>query len=253
MDFLEENELDLDLPNITEINRDLFFDQTHQKEEFDVDEFLINNNFQYMPLDTLIQDLGGLSRELEHALPEKIASKYDDYLNLCKPYTDEDSQSLMEIQRTRTDLNKFITQLNRLTHKDLSRTQTTINETVAYLHRLDSMIQQLKNHSQLPHLIQLAKEMSTSLHSMCGTDSIHPVLVTKLTEQLYRLIQRIRQLFDTLSDLNSPFLKHQRNGYQGLLQEFQISLKLLTARCLEDPTGNEKLSKILISIVNSSR
>ncbi|GAV52192.1 hypothetical protein ZYGR_0AG01830 [Zygosaccharomyces rouxii] len=253
MDFLEEDELDLDLPTITEINRDLFIDQTHQEKEFDVDEFLINNNFQYVPLDSLIHDLSGLSKELEHALPEKIAGKYNDYLKFCKPYTDEDSQSILEIRRTKTDLNKFITQLNQLTHKGLSRTQGAIDETVAYLRKLDSMIQQLQNHSELPPLIQLAKEMSTCLHAMCGTDPIDPVLITELTAQLHKLMQRIRQLFDTLSGLNSPFLKHQRNGYQGLLQEFQISLKLLTARCLEDPNGNQKLSRILISILNSSR
>lgn len=253
MDFLEEDEIDLDLPTISEINRDLFVDQTHQEKEFDVDNFLINNNFQYVPLDSLIHDLSGLSKELEHGLPDKIAGKYDDYLKFCQPYTDEDSQSILEIRKTKTDLNRFITQLDQLTHNEFLRTQSTIDETISYLRKLNSMIRQLQNHSQLPQLIQLAKEMSTCLHAMCGTDPMHPVLITELTAQLHNLMRRIRHLFDTLSDLNSPFLKHQRNEYQGLLQEFQISLKLLTARCLEDPNGNQKLSKVLVFILNSSQ
>lgn len=253
MDFLQEDEIDLDLPTIAEINRDLFLDQTHQEEQFNVDEFLMNNNFQYVPLDSLINDLSTLSRELDQILPEKIASKYQDYLKFCKPYMDEDTEGVLEIQRTKADLNKFIVQLDQLTHKDLSRTQSNIDETVAYLHKLDYMTRQLQNHSQLPQSIQLARHMTTSLHNMCGTDALDPLLTTQLTMQLHSLIQRIRQLFDTLSDLNSPFLKHQRNEYQGLLQEFQISLKLLTARCLEDPIGNQKLSRQLVSILNSSR
>lgn len=249
MDFLSEDDLNLDLPTIAEVSRDVFFEETGKEQEFNVDEFLMKHNFQYMPLDTLIYELTGLSKELGLALPEKVAEKYDDYLKFCKPYMEEDSESILELRRTKTDLSRFISNLDQLAHKDITRTQNTVDETVSYLRRLDQMTRQLQNHSKLPELIQLAKEMSTTLHAMCGTEVLDPVLSTELTHQLHCLVEQIRKLFSTLSNLNSPFLKHQRNEYHGLLQEFQISIKLLTARCLEDPQKNKKLAYELVSIL----
>lgn len=253
MDLLNDDDMNLDLPTIPEVSRDVFFEETDKEQEFDVDKFLMKHNFQYMPLDSLIHDLADLSKKLDLALPEKVAGKYDDYLEFCSPYTDEDSESIMELQRTKTDLSRFISKLDQLTHMELARTRSTVDDTISYLRKLDEMTHQLRNHSKLPELIQLAKRMSTSLHSMCGVEMSDTVLIIKLTRQLHGLVEQISQIFSTLSNLNSPFLKHQRNEYHGLLQEFQISLKLLTAKCLEDPERNRSLAEVLVSILPNSR
>lgn len=258
MDFLDENELDLELPTVSEVNRELFSNEVDKcndssdLEAFDVDEFLIKNNFQYMPLDSLIKDLSGVSQDMVQVLLEKVTTRYDDYLKFCQPYLESNNENMQQLQQTKADLNKFMGQLDQLIHKDVARTQEVINDTVDYLRKLDDMSRQLQNHSRIPDLISLAKQLSKTLHAMCGSDPLEQLLCTELTKQLHIFVIRIRELLEELSSLDSPYVHHLRNEYHGLLQEYQISLKILTEKCLEDAAHHEKLSHALVSILSKN-
>lgn len=250
----DEDDLDLELPNVREINRELFINERENLkndiDSFDVDDFLLRNNFNFMPLDSLIVDLSKLSQDMVQVLLEKVTSKYDDYLRFCEPYLENNNESVMEIRSTIGDVNKFAKQLENLTNNDISRTQEVITDTVDYLRKLDEMSHQLQNHSRIPEMIALAKQLSKTLHAMCGGDPLEQKLCTELTNQLHSLVRKIRLLLEDLATIDSPFVHHLRNEYHGLLQEFQISLKILTEKCLEDSKHYDQLSKALISILS---
>lgn len=249
----DEEELNLELPTVNEVNRDLFTGEVdklnNNVDAFDVDEFLLRNNCNFIPLDSLIGDLSKLSNDMVHILLEKVTSKYNDYLNFCEPYLDGNSDGVLELKESMTHLSRFIKQLEQLTKNDLSKTQEVISDTVDYLRKLDEMSYQLRNHLRIPEMITLAKQYSKKLHAMSGTDPLEEQLCTELTDQLYTLLQRIRSQLDDLSSMDSTYVHHLRNEYHGLLQESQISLKILTGRCLEDKENYEQLSKVLISIL----
>ena len=105
MDFLNDDELDLDLPVTAEISKELFATEIEKYREsetngtdvdsFDVDRFLVQKNFHYLPLDSLIRDLSGLSQKMVQTLLEQIRSNYDDYLTFSNTYTDEENETLI--------------------------------------------------------------------------------------------------------------------------------------------------------------
>lgn len=249
----EDEELDLKLPTVNEVNRDLFTTEVEQLnndvDAFDVDEFLLRNNCNFMPLDLLIGDLSKVSNDMVHVLLEKVTSKYSEYLKFCEPYLDDNNESVLELQESMRHLSRFTKQLEHLTNEDLSKTREVITDTVDYLRKLDEMSSQLRSHLQISELIAIAKQYSKNLHAMCGTDPLEEQLCTELTKQLYDLLQQIRSQLGELSTIDSSYVHHLRNEYHGLLQESQISLKVLTGRCFEDQETYEQLSKTLVSIL----
>lgn len=251
----EDEELNLELPTVNEVTRELFTAEVDRLNKnvdaFDVDEFLLRNNCNFTPLDSLIGDLSRLSNEMVQVLLEKVTSKYNDYLEFCEPYLEGNSEGVLELQESMTHLSRFIKQLEQLTKNDLSKTQEVISDTLDYLRKLDEMSGHLQSHLRIPEMISLAKQYSKKLHAMCGTDPLEEQLCTELTCQLHSLLQSIRSQLDELSSMDSTYVHHLRNEYHGLLQESQISLKILTGRCLEDEerANYVQLSKALISIL----
>ncbi|CCD25877.2 Golgi transport complex subunit COG2 NDAI_0G01010 [Naumovozyma dairenensis CBS 421] len=259
MDFLKDEDLTLDLPNVTEISRDLFEDESEklielQKEDpnktFDVDEFLIKNNFHYVPLDTLIRDLSSLSEEVIDALFGQVNADYDEYLKFCQIYSKDEAENetILDLQQTRLELKNFISHLEQLTSRDIARTQEVVSDTLEYLERLDHIQILLNNHSNILEIITLGKQLSKTLHGVCGIEPLEESISVELTRQLFILVTRARELLETLTSLNSPYVHHLRNEFQGLVQEFQISLKILTNKCLENPSECPELSKLLVEI-----
>ncbi|QLQ82463.1 hypothetical protein HG537_0H02250 [Torulaspora globosa] len=255
MNLSDEDELNLELPRITEVNRDLFSSEVEKLdsdiETFDVSEFLIRNNCNFMPLDLLIGDLSRLSQDMVEVLLEKVTTKYNDYLEFCEPYVNEKNQNVVELQETMADLKGFGKRLEQLSCRDLARTQEVIGDTVDYLCKLDEMTRQLENHLQIPEMISLAGQISKRLHAMCGTEPLEQQLCTELTIQLGSLIQKIRSQLEELSGLDSSYVHHLRNEYHGLLQGSQISLKILTDKCLEDVHNYQPLAKALLSLLST--
>ncbi|QLL32056.1 hypothetical protein HG536_0C02250 [Torulaspora globosa] len=255
MHLSDEDELNLELPRITEVNRDLFSSEVEKLDDdieaFDVDEFLLRNNCNFMPLDFLIGDLSKLSQDMVEVLLEKVTTKYNDYLDFCEPYMNEKNQNVVELQETMADLKGFRMRLEQLSCRDLARTQEVISDAVDYLRKLDEMSRQLQSHLQIPEMIYLAGQISKSLHAMCGTEPLEQQLCTELTTQLGSLIHKIRSQLEELSALDSSYVHHLRNEYHGLLQGAQISLKILTDKCLEDVHNYEPLARTLLSLLSA--
>ncbi|GAX68431.1 conserved oligomeric golgi complex subunit 2 [Saccharomyces cerevisiae] len=262
MDFLNDDELDLDLPVTAEISKELFATEIEKYREsetngtdvdnFDVDRFLVQKNFHYLPLDSLIRDLSGLSQKMVQTLLEQIRSNYDDYLTFSNTYTDEENETLINLEKTQSDLQKFMTQLDHLIKDDISNTQEIIKDILEYLKKLDEIYGSLRNHSQLTEALSLGKRLSKSLHEMCGIEPLEEEICSGLIEQLYKLITASRRILESCADSNSPYIHHLRNDYQDLLQEFQISLKILTEKCLENPSSLQNLSLTLVSIIKTA-
>ena len=250
------NDTELELPTVTEVNRDLFAEEAENfcldTSSFDVDKFLTKNNFHYVPLDSLIRDVSILSQEIVQALMSKATERYSDYLKFCEAYTGNDNDSVLELQRTRGDLYHFMTRLEQLTANDIPRTKEVMTDTIEYLQKIDDLGKLLTNHVQLSEQIALAKQLSNSLHIMCGSEVIEEQICTELTQQLNLLVISSHDLLCTLSSLSSPYVRHLRNEYQGLIQTFQIALKLLTEKCLEEPDKYRSLGQALMAVLAQS-
>ncbi|CAB4251872.1 similar to Saccharomyces cerevisiae YGR120C COG2 Essential component of the conserved oligomeric Golgi complex (Cog1p through Cog8p) [Maudiozyma barnettii] len=259
MDFLKEDEdINLDLPETTQINRDLFAKEISNidssvDEEFNVDKFLMENNFHYMELDPLLRDLSGLSSVIMSDLLEQVSSNYEHYLEFFNTYTSEDNEIQLQIRDIKNKLDTFMTGFDTLTKKDIAHYKEIISDTVEYLRKLDEIITQLRSHKELAQNIALSKELSKSLHVLCGVEEIDDILCADLVMQLYTLISKCETMLLSLEQLNSPYIHHLYNEYQGIIQEFQVSLKILTERCLGDPTAYPDLSKALVSFVNTTK
>ncbi|CCF57224.1 hypothetical protein KAFR_0C02310 [Kazachstania africana CBS 2517] len=257
MDFLSDEEMDLELPTTTDITRGLFGDQVDKlhgeakenEKGFNVDEFLMQNNFHYLPLDSLIRDLSNLSIEIVQALLGQVTDNYDNYLAFFSTYSKDENETLLELQKTRAELNSFMTHLGQLTKDDLSNTRETIEDSVEYLKNLDCISEQLNDHKRLADEISLSKKLSNTLHKMCAMEDIQEQLCGELIKKLFQIINSCRGLLTSLESLNSPFIHHIRNEYQGLVQEFQVSLKILTDLCLEDTKRYKYLNNVLISLL----
>ncbi|CAI4062501.1 hypothetical protein SKDZ_07G3630 [Saccharomyces kudriavzevii ZP591] len=259
MDLLNDDELGLDLPVTAEISKELFATEIEKYREsrsngadiagFDVDRFLIQKNFHYLPLDFLIRDLSSLSQKMVETLLEEIRNNYNDYLTFSSTYTDEENETLLNLERTQSDLQQFMTQLGHLIQDDITNTQEIIKDVLEYLKKLDEIYGSLRNHSHLTEALLLGKKLSISLHEMCGIEPLEEEICSGLIEQLYGLVTTSRRILESFVASNSPYTHHLRNDYQDLLQEFQISLKILTEKCLEDPSSFQNLSLTLVSMM----
>ncbi|EDO19238.1 hypothetical protein Kpol_1050p98 [Vanderwaltozyma polyspora DSM 70294] len=253
----DEEGMVFDLPTSAEVNRDLFAEEVENLkggyDDFDVDEFLMRNNFQYVQLDSLISDVSNLSREVVQALLSQVSDRYDDYMSFCKTFAGDDSETMMELQRTREDLHQFMSQLEQLASRDIPRTKEVVNDAIEYLQKIDEIVSLLKTHEDLKETLSVAKQLSDSLHHLCGNDDIDEKICNELTVRLHSLVHNSNKLLESLSTLDSPYVRHMRNEYHSLIQTFQIALKLLTARCLEDPKRYPLLSKTLIAILAETK
>lgn len=253
-----------DLPAVAEVSRDLFASEAENLSDFkvekdgsksemivpfDVDKFLMKNNFQYVPLDTLTRQLTSLSDEMMAVLLERVGENYDSYLEFCKVFQGgSNNETAFELQKLVPDLNSFTMSLKNLTQKDMPRTQETIQDTIDYLEKLEDIQVLLANHVALSEDIVTLKKLSKSLHSLCDTDPLEEELCVEITTRLFNVFNKIQSLLDSLKSIDSPFLHHMRNEFQGISQEFQISLKLLTERCLQHTAQYPQLSNLLTSI-----
>ena len=214
-----------------------------------MDEFLMKNNFNYIELDPLIRDMSGLSSVIMSDLLGQISKDYESYLEFFQTYTSDDNETILEFQKIKGSIESFKTNLESLTQKKIAGSKEVISDTVEYLKKLDEMSTQLDDHKTLTSNISLSKEISKTLHAMCGIDDPEELLCCELIKQLHALIQECESQLASLETLNSPYIHHFYNEYQGLIQEFQLSLKILTDRCLSDPTAYSSLSKTLISLL----
>lgn len=260
MDFLNDNEeFDLELPQTSELSLDLFSDnlekysiknRDNDEIEFNIDQFLMDHNFQYSSLDTLIRSISSLKDESLQNLLNTITKNYNDYINFFKTYDGNDSEILLELQRTKLDIENFTKDLNQLLKRDIPHTREKIVDICGYLKELDKISNVLMEHNLLTQKLSTGKKMSKTLHEMCGLDDLDEILCSDLIKNINDYIMTCNSLFIKFEDLHSPLLNHLYNDYQGLVQEFQVSLKIITDKCLSDITAYPKLSKILVSLIS---
>lgn len=263
MDFLNESDYDEhQLPQASELTSDLFNisidkystkDETGDKLKFDVDQFLMDNNFQYLPLDYLIRSVNGLSEDATQNLLDDITTNYEEYVKFFQVYNGNDNEALNNLQDTQNNINNFTQNLTQLIDKDIPKTQEEISDVVEYLKSLDNITQQLKDHELLLNLVQFTKQLSKTLHDMCRFEQWDDNLVCQILKEVNNNIQKCQSLLRQFNELNSPFINHINNEYQGLLQEFQISLKIFTETCLADTDKYPKISQELVSILRSNK
>ena len=255
MNFLNDgDQINLDLPETTAIDRNLFpKDVTDpsviSETEFDVDEFLMKNNFHYTQLDPLIRDMSSLSADIMSDLLEQVSSNYEHYLQFFKTYTSEDNEIMLQVQEIKNKLDTYMSGFETLTKNEINSSKEVIADTVEYLRKLDDISIQLATHEELAKDVVLSKELSKSLHSLCGIEEADELLCADLVKQLNELISKSENLLSSLESINSPYIHHYYNEYQGIIQEFQVSLKILTDKCLADPKAYPTLALSLVTLI----
>lgn len=263
MDLLSESDHEeYQLPQASELTSDLFTlsidkysikDEHDEKLKFNVDQFLMDNNFQYLPLDYLIRSVNGLSEEATQNLLNDITSNYEDYIKFFQIYNGNDNEALNNLQDTQNNINNFTQNLTRLIEKDIPKTQEDVNDVVEYLKSLDNLTNQLKDHESLLTVVQFTKQLTKTLHDMCAFQQWDDTLICEMLKEVSNNIHICQSLLGKFMDLSSPFMNHINNEYQGLLQEFQISLKIITETCLADVDAYPKTSKQLVHILKTSQ
>ena len=253
MNNSDSDHSDLELPKTGDVSRYLFTEEVENlpggsEDNFDIDSFLIKNNFHYLSLDKLIRDVTGLSDEILNALLGQMSSDYDYYLGFFKMYNSRDDEALVELQKTKVDIESFLSDLDQVTRENLLRVKETISDTVYYLKELDSMSSLLKNHEEISERLTIGKELSRTLHELCGIEQVEETLCSDLVPKLNTLVTECKQRLSKVESLNSPLAHHFRNEYQGLVQDFQISSKILVDKCLEKPEDYPDLSAAFVSL-----
>ncbi|CCE63048.1 hypothetical protein TPHA_0D04150 [Tetrapisispora phaffii CBS 4417] len=253
---------DFELPIAAEINRDLFSDEIevykNDIESFDVDKFLMKNNLQYIQLDSLIRSVDDLSRDVIQNLSAELINKYTDYTKFCLTYAIDgdklnNNESLAELEKTKTNLYEFISQLELLIAKDIPRTKEVISDTTSYLSKVNEIEQILVNHIRLNKTLARSKELSDALHHLCGSDVLDEPVILELMKQLNKLVLQTFAMLRELDDLDSPYIRHLRNDYQSLIQTFQISMKILVEKCISDPDNYTNLATELVLIMKQTQ
>ncbi|CCH60333.1 hypothetical protein TBLA_0C05360 [Henningerozyma blattae CBS 6284] len=225
----------------------------HLVDKFDVNEFLMRNNFEYTPLDSLIRDMDTLSGVIDSTLVEEVSENYGPYLEFCNTYSADDNEVLLELQRAKSDISNFKENLDKVTNKELARSKEVITDTLEYLHRLDEMGQLLENHTKLAESLSIATKLGKTLHLLCGIDELNQTVCNSLILQSYKQVKRSNELLVSLADISSLRMRDLRNEYNDMIQTFQISLKLLTDRCLNEPKKYRSLADTLLKTLGQMK
>ncbi|SCW02371.1 LAFE_0F04962g1_1 [Lachancea fermentati] len=244
MDVLDEN---WDFPLTKDVSRDLFSSYTDE-ECFDVDTFLLENKFQFVPLDSLTKELHTLTGKMDQALLEEMQDSYTDYMELCASYSEE-NDTKHELQLVQQDLIKFRAELKALTDENMATTKEVIIDTLEYLDGLNNLSRLLNDHTILHKSLGLAEELCHGLQTLCeDEEELESLLCCDLIKQLHTLIQQIYIALSRVGKISSPIVNQLRNEYLGVLQQFRACLCILSDRCNKDPTKYQEITQLLVAI-----
>ncbi|SCU80089.1 LADA_0B04984g1_1 [Lachancea dasiensis] len=246
MDNLDD---DWDLPVSKNISRELFATYA-ENEAFDVDNFLLENNFHYVPLDTLSKDLTLLTQEVDRALLDASSQSYDDFVKLCDQFSDN-AETRPELQNVRVDLRQFSSQLGNLSQVEMTNTKEIVADTVDYLKSLDKLSTLLQGTMALTTNLQLAGKLCDALDALCAEDDEHleQTLCSDLVTHLHKITTEAHSSLLPLQHIDAPLILQLRSEYQGILSQFQACLHVLSNRCLTNPAAFEILAINLKSLI----
>ncbi|SCV06039.1 LANO_0H20758g1_1 [Lachancea nothofagi CBS 11611] len=240
-----------DLPVSKNINRDLFADYTDET-TFDVDSFLLENNFHYVPLDILTRDLTGLTKEMDQALLDASSRSYSNFAKLCKQFSDT-AETRPELQIVKLDLAQFLTQLSNLTESDISNTKEIVGDTVDYLKTLDKLSVALQDSLTLHAGLQLAHKLCQALEKLCADDQFfEPTLCGDLALQMHEVTAENRTKLLQLQDTESPLILQLRSESHNVTSRFQACLHVLCDKCLANPGETHTLGLKIATIIPKS-
>ncbi|CEP60332.1 Golgi transport complex subunit COG2 LALA0_S01e08328g [Lachancea lanzarotensis] len=239
MDLFDES---WDLPVTKNINRDLFTSY-EDGEVFDVDSFLLDNNFHYAPLDTLSKDLTLLTQEMDHALLEASSESYKDFVNLCDQFSDT-AETRPELQNVKLDLTQFLNKLRKLTETDILNTKEVVKDTVDYLETLDKLVAVLADTKALNSGLQLGEKLCNVLNSLCAdnqTGNIEFALCGQVLTQLHHITTKAHTTLQNLQQIDSPMIVQLRSGYHSIIVEFRACLHVMCDKCVANPNETKEL------------
>ncbi|SCU94830.1 LAME_0F09494g1_1 [Lachancea meyersii CBS 8951] len=247
MDLLDDT---WDLPVSKNINRELFTD--YEKDEaFDIDSFLLDNNFHYVPLDTLSKDLTSLTQEMDHALLDASSKSYKDFVTLCDRFSST-TETRPEMQNVKLDLTEFLHQLRELTKTDIANTREIVADTVDYLQTLDKLSVILANSTFLKSSLHLARKLCNVLESLCADDKknhLDIILCGDLLTQLHQLTAKSHSALLKLQQIDSPLMVQLRSEYHSVISQFRACLHVLCDKCVESPSDTKELAAQLATLI----
>lgn len=248
---MEELFADSYLPVIKEVNRELFKDEALLSDKiFDVSEFLLQNNFQYLSLDDLSRQFQELERETNKCLVEEVSSSYQDYLSLCKDFRFKDESLILStLQESTHELTKFELKLENLINNRIMSSSETITDTIEYLKSLGTLKEYLKKHTRLNEHFQFVRKLCQSLQGL-AVDAINTndELGAELLSELLRRLQSGSHILSDLNDTDSPLLKKFRNDHQSLIQQFHDIVLIWATKCCDRPNDYPLITKKLLQL-----
>ncbi|CUS21886.1 LAQU0S04e03092g1_1 [Lachancea quebecensis] len=244
MDLLDES---WDLPVSKNVSRELFAAYA-ENEAFNVDNFLLENNFQYVPLNTLTKDLQDLTQQMDKAMLETSSSSYNDFTKLCEQFSDS-AEARPELQGVRIDIAKFLDQLRDLKDTTISNTREVVTDTVDYLRTLERLSETLEECKALSSMMELGRKLCKRLDSLCHETDLEVSLCSDLVLQIHRISTQSHALLLKMQETESPFLTQIRIENQSIADQFRSCLHYLCDKCLEEPAGTEELGATLAQLL----
>lgn len=245
MDLLEDS---WELPVSKNVSRELFSDNA-ENEAFDVDSFLLENNFQYVPLETLSKDLNELTREMDQVLLDTSSSSYEDYAKLCEQFS-ETTETRTELHSVKLDLARFLEQLKQLTSASISDTRETVADSVDYMKTLQRLSNVLQECKASKASLALARKLCAGLESLSEhVTTPELTLCCDLALQISAITSQSRSFLLSVQETESPLITQVRNEYQDVMSQFKTCLHRLCDKCHENPAETKELGEALSKVL----
>ncbi|SCV02989.1 LAMI_0H04588g1_1 [Lachancea mirantina] len=254
MDILDDT---WELPVTKDVSRALFT-ALAEEEQFDPSRFLLENNFQYTPLDALKQQLELLTHEMDEALVTETCGSYDQFADLCSHFS-EQNETKPQLQKIGQDLTRFQQKLAQVAEVDVQTTKEVLSDTLDYLRNLDVLQRQLDNNLMLQEQLSLAKQLCEGLTAMVRETELEPVVCSELLKELYKALDATDAAFHPINHLDSPLLRSLRDEREAILVRFRSCLHVMVDLCTSttnesrDQYSNEPLLPVLAAIYNAER
>ncbi|AMD20706.1 HDL038Wp [Eremothecium sinecaudum] len=246
---------ELELPIIQEVTRDLFTDLVlDPSKEFDVSEFLLQNNFQYVSLDDLSKQMKRLKSDINAALVDEVSNSYTEHLSLCDSFSAEDqSLVLSNAQQAQQDISRFQFKLKQLLENDIQTTSETITDTLEYLKSLDSLQLCLQKHTTLHEHFQIARKLCTALEGLSSDiSSTSDHLGGELLREAHNHLNSAYEVLQDIQGTKSPLVARFWNEYHSLLNQFHDVISLLAEKCCENSTILPNITQNLLDMTSKS-
>lgn len=209
---------DLGLPLTKDLTRDLLAEFIEKNGEFDVDKFLLENNFQYVSLDELTQEVSALKQEMNTMMLDEITDSFPDYSNICEKFNSEDNNEILnKLKNVLQDAEHFKKQLHQLIDVNVRHSRENVTVVLSYLKSLDNLLEKLDTLIRIHESLDVSEQLLASLESMITLEQDNALTLTLATQLTEYLVQCDHE-FRSLCDKDSPLIFRLRNQFKGILE-----------------------------------